>query len=282
MTVPTAVIPVSVVVMTKNEEENLPKCLRSLRRFDDVFVVDSGSVDRTREVAADAGASVVEFKWNGRYPKKKQWCLENLAFRYPWVLYVDADEEVTPALAEEVAERVAGMPRHAGFFVGFDYVFLGQRLRRGLRIYKLVLFERRNGHFADENDLDVENMWEVEGHYQPVISGSVGRLRHRMVHDDRASLYQYFARHNRYSDWEAAVGARLHRAAETQLERRHILKNLFARMPFRSLGIFLYSYLLAGGVLDGKAGFHYAVSRSFYYWQIGLKRRELGRRSLSG
>ena len=74
-------VPVSVVVMTKNEESNLPKCLPSVERFDEVFVVDSRSDDRTQEIARSAGAEVVEFVWNGRYPKKKQWCLENLPFR---------------------------------------------------------------------------------------------------------------------------------------------------------------------------------------------------------
>lgn len=265
--------------MTKNEEANLPKCLKSVERFDEVFVVDSQSDDRTQNIARSAGANVVEFVWNGRYPKKKQWCLDNLPFRHDFVLYLDTDEEVTPALADEIAERAGVGFDMAGYFVGYDYVFLGRQLGHGLRVFKLVLFDWRRARYVERDDLDVEHMWEVEGHYQPMIDGAVGTFRERMVHRDHADLYHYFARHNRYSDWEAAVRSRgaIGRGEETQIARRSRLKRAFARMPFRPLGIFLYSYVLTGGFLDGRAGFHYAVSRGFYYWQIGLKMRERAR-----
>src|SRR5271170_3715683 len=98
-----AQIPLSVIVMTKNEEKNLAKCLRGLQRMSQVFVVDSGSTDRTPEIARDGGAELVHFAWNGKYPKKKQWCLDNLPFAHDWVLYVDADEEVPPELVDEIA-----------------------------------------------------------------------------------------------------------------------------------------------------------------------------------
>jgi glycosyltransferase involved in cell wall biosynthesis len=275
----TAQVPVSVVIMTKNEELNLPKCLASVTRFDEVFVVDSHSNDNTREIARAAGAHVIEFAWNGRYPKKKQWCLENLRFRNRWVLYLDADEEVTTTLADEIAALAAAGFGKAGYFVGYEYVFMDRRLRHGLRVYKLVLFDRDRTRYRERDDLDAENMWEVEGHYQPEVNGAVGVLRRRMVHDDRAGMYHYFERHNRYSDWEASVRARKSAGAadETEIGRRSWLKRTFARMPFRPLAIFLYSFVVAGGVLDGRAGFHYAVSRSFYYWQIRLKARELSR-----
>ncbi len=272
----TSRIPVSVVVMTKNEETNLGKCLASVERFDEVFVVDSRSEDRTAELAREAGAKVVEFDWNGRYPKKKQWCLENLPFRHDFVLYLDADEELTPPLVDEIAGHAARGFDRAGYFVGYDYVFLGRRLRHGLRVYKLVLFDRRRARYVERDDLDVETMWEVEGHYQPRIDGPIGALQARMLHRDEVGLYHYFERHNRYSDWEAALRSRdgIGRDDETQIGRRSGLKRTFAKMPFRPLGIFVYSYVLAGGFLDGRAGFNYAVSRGFYYWQIGLKLRE--------
>ena len=80
----------------------------------------------------------------------------------------------------------------AGYFVGYDYVFLGRRLRHGLRVYKLVLFDRRRAQYVERDDLDVENMWEVEGHYQPRIDGPIGTLQARMLHRDEAGLYHYF------------------------------------------------------------------------------------------
>ena len=269
-------VPVSVIVMTKDEEANIAKCLRSVRGFDEVFVVDSGSRDRTCAIAGEMGATVVPFHWNGRYPKKKQWCLDELPFRHDWVLYVDADEEVTPQLTAEIGRILAGEPRHAGHFVGYDYVFLGRVLRHGHRVYKLVLLNRHKARFPERDDLDVANMWEVEGHYQPQVEGRTGVLRARMRHDDHATLFHYFDRHNRYSDWEAALRARgtLLNQEEAQPTGRRALKAIFARLPVKGLVAFLHSFVWKAGFLDGRAGFHYAVARAFYYWQIGIKSRE--------
>ena len=269
-------LPASVIVMTKDEEANIAKCLRSVGGFDEIFVVDSGSRDRTCAIATEMGATVVDFRWNGRYPKKKQWCLDELPFRHDWVLYVDADEEVTPALTDEIGGVLASPTRHAGYFVGYDYVFLGHVLHHGHRVYKLVLLNRHKARFRERDDLDVANMWEVEGHYQPQVEGTTGVLRRRMRHDDHATLYHYFERHNRYSDWEATLRARgtLLREAEAQPTGRRALKALFARMPVKGLVAFLHSFVLKGGFLDGRPGFHYAIARGFYYWQIGIKSRE--------
>lgn len=274
-------IPVSVVVITKNEEANIDKCLASVAGFDQVFVVDSGSTDRTQQLAKERGAEVVPFLWNGRYPKKKQWCLDHLPFRHDWVLYVDADEEVYPELAEEIGRLMAAGPPHAGYFVRFHGSFLGRTLRHGMQNVKLILFDRTKTRFLDYDDLEATRMWEVEGHYQPQVRGSVGTLRGRALHADFKTLYHYFERHNRYSDWEAHV--RLHgltaSAAESQMRHRRVLKALFRRAPFKGVVAFLYSYVVKAGFLDGAPGFHFAVSRLFYYWQTGLKMREMrGRR----
>jgi len=268
-------IPISVIVMTKNEEKNIEKCMRSLKAFDEVFVVDSRSTDRTCEIAKRQGAKIVEFRWNGKYPKKKQWCLENLPFKNDWVLYVDADEELYPETAEEIGAVIEAGQDCAGYFVGYDYAFIGKILKHGHRVYKLVLFERRRGRFLDYDDLDVANMWEVEGHYQPSIDGKTSVLRNRMLHNDHDDLYHYFDRHNKYSDWEAVLRKKnaIINANESQPFGRLLLKRAFQAMPFKAVIAFLYSFVIKGGFLDGRAGFHFALARGFYYWQIGLKQR---------
>lgn len=270
-------IPISVIVMTKNEEGNIAKCLRSVTEFDEIFVVDSSSTDRTCTIAKEMGSRVVPFHWNGRYPKKKQWCIDNLPFTHDWVLYVDADEEVTPRLAEELRMIMATGPTHAGYVVGYDYVFLGHVLKHGHRVYKLVLFDRRKGRFFDYDDLDAVNMWEVEGHYQPKVEGSVGMLWNRMLHNDHVSLFHYFERHNRYSDWEAVLQAKgsLSRSEESQPGMRHVLKRMFAALPCKGLIAFTHSFVLKLGFLDGRGGFHFALARAFYYWQISIKLHEI-------
>lgn len=263
--------------MTRNEERDLPGCLASLERFAEAFVVDSNSTDGTREVAERLGARVATFTWDGKYPKKKQWCLDNLRFDHDWVLYVDADEQVTPPLADEIAALMERGPEHGGYFAGLDYVFLGRVLTHGQLVYKLVLLDRRKAHFVDYDDLDAVNMWEVEGHYQPRIDGTTGVLAGRILHADHDELYDYFARHNRYSDWEAVLlrKGKLVGAEEAQPGLRRIAKKVFNALPFKPLAFFLYSYVFKLGFLDGRAGYHYALAKSFYYWQVGIKTREL-------
>jgi hypothetical protein len=228
-------------------------------------------------MASEMGARIVQFEWNGRYPKKKQWALENLPFTHHWVLYLDADEELTPALADEINQLMRAGPHHVGYFAALDYVFLDRVLRHGQRVRKLIFFDRTKGRFLDYDDLDAANMWEVEGHYQPAIEGSTGSLKGRVVHHDHDSLYRYFARHNRYSDWEAILQrkGRLMRGEEAQPRFRRPLKRTFAALPFKGPVFFLYSYLIRLGFLDGRAGYDYAIAKAFYYWQVRVKTREL-------
>jgi len=272
-------IPASVIVMTRNEERNLQHCLASVQEFSEVFVVDSASTDRTPEVAREHGATVVPFRWDGGYPKKKQWCLDRLPFSHDWVLYLDADEALTPEASGEISQLLASAPGGCGYFVRSDFVFLGRRLRYGHRTVKLALLDRRRARFEDIDDLDVGTATEVEAHYQPVVSGPTGVLRGRIVHDDRNSLFQYFDRHNRYSDWEATLRSRavLGRHPESQPGLRSVRKRLFAVLPNRGIVAFVHSYVFRLGFLDGRAGLHYALARAFYYWQIRVKELELRR-----
>jgi glycosyltransferase involved in cell wall biosynthesis len=266
-------IPASVIVLTRNEEANLPKCLASASAFSEVFVVDSASSDRTPEIATEHGAQLVGFEWNGDYPKKKQWALENLPFSNDWVLYLDGDEEVTTELANEI-RAVLAKPKCAGYFVHLDYQFLGRMLRHGHHLRKLVLFDRRRGRFDEQDDLEAVNAGELELHFQPRIDGAVGTLGTALRHDDREPLFHYFERHNRYSDWEAV----LRRKASGNGGPSHAqspAKVLFNALPLRPLAFFVYSYVVRGGFLDGRAGYHYALAKAFYYWQIRVKELEL-------
>lgn len=273
-------IPVSVVVMTKNEAANLRSCLESLVRFAECFVVDSGSDDGTPDIARMLGARLVRFRWDGRYPRKKQWCLDNLPFTHHWVLFVDADERPTAALVEEIARLVDGVPAHAAYWVDGRPVLHGQALRFGCWNRKLALLDRRHARFPVQSDLDVASMWEVEGHYQPSVDGTTGRLRHPMLHHDVKPPAAWFDRHNRYSDWEAALRSdgRMDRLIDGEpragrLVDRRMLKRLFQHLPARPLWAFLHAYILRFGLLDGRAGLDHALSRAFYYWQVGYKMR---------
>ena len=99
---PTQKLPVSVIVAARNEEKNLPRCLEALRDVGEVYVIDSESTDATPEIARSFGAKVVQFHYQGGWPKKRQWAMDTLPLAFDWILLVDADEALTPELAEEI------------------------------------------------------------------------------------------------------------------------------------------------------------------------------------
>lgn len=265
-------IPVSAVIVTKNEGQNIARCLASLKAFSQVVVVDSGSRDDTVSLAQAARAEVVNFSWNGAYPKKRQWCLENLKLRHEWVFFIDADEEATPEFLESLWRMDWNKTPMAGFFVKGAYVLDGRVLRRGLMNNKLCLLHRGRMEFPPVNDLDIPGMGEMEGHYQPVrrrgFEGApIGRIGPFILHhalEDRAG---WQARHERYAVWEAAMDGRGAYPGEVTAGRRW-LKALFKALPYRAEMAFLHSYVLKGGFLEGRAGWEMAGSRRAYYRMI--------------
>jgi glycosyltransferase involved in cell wall biosynthesis len=118
-------IPISVLIPGKNEEQNLPACLESVAPADEVFLVDSQSEDRSVEIAKHYSANIVQFYFNGTWPKKKNWSLENLPFRNEWVLIVDCDERITSQLWEEIATAIKN-PEYQGYYLNRKVFFLGK------------------------------------------------------------------------------------------------------------------------------------------------------------
>jgi glycosyltransferase involved in cell wall biosynthesis len=269
-------LPISVLVLTKNEEAGLAATLAGLREFDQVVVVDSDSTDRTKSIAKAFGAEVVNFTWNGEYPKKKQWALESAGARHSWVLLLDADE--TPSL-QLVAELRKILPeldarKYGAYEIPLEYRFAGKFLKHGHRVIKRPLLDPTRSKHPVIDDLAAPGIREVEGHYQPVVDGPIGRLTGRLLHDDQDPVSSWFERHNRYSDWEAYLF--LQRDLRNDIaSKRSRNGRVFDKVPFKPAAFFIYSYLARGGFLDGKAGFDYAIALSMYYWQIGVKVREL-------
>ena len=122
-------IPISVLVTTKNEEDNIARCLSALKAFAQIIVIDSHSDDRTRDVSQTFGAETILYQWDGRYPKKRQWCLDTLDIHHDWVFWVDADEVVTEACVQEIRALFQAQRSEVGFFVKGQCVWEGTVLR---------------------------------------------------------------------------------------------------------------------------------------------------------
>ena len=272
----TRISKISVIVLTKNEEAGLGNTLEKLKGFDEVIVVDSLSDDRTVEIAQAHGARVVDFAWNGQYPKKKQWALENAGTKNKWVLLLDADEFPSVSLVKELAalQRTLDGTTDGAYDINLLYRFAGKYLRYGHVVTKRSLLHVERASFPVIDDLDAPGIREVEGHYQPEVFAPIGKLKNRIVHDDRDPVSSWFARHNRYSDWEAHL--RMNEELRRDIASKRTLKGkVFDAVPFKPVLFFGYAYVARAGFLDGRAGFDYATALATYYWQIGVKYREL-------
>ncbi|MEO5717471.1 MAG: glycosyltransferase family 2 protein [Chthoniobacterales bacterium] len=280
---PTAPVPVSVIVPIKNEAENLPRCLASIAWAGEIFVVDSQSSDGSQGIAQEHGAQVVQFAFNGTWPKKKNWALEHLPFRYEWVFILDADEVLPPGAEAEFRSAIAQAGSTVGFWINRRFMFMGRWLRHAyypnwnLRLFRHSLgrYEKLTGVATASGDNEV--------HEHVVVQGATGRLRSEMDHYAFPSVEVFVEKHNRYSNWEARVAAADdHSSSELQSARvaqRRRLKRLSQRLPFRPLLRFLYVYVWQRGFLDGREGYYFARMHAFYEFLSVAKTYELKRRA---
>jgi len=270
-------IPVSVLIVTRREAPRIERCLRALSDFSEIIVIDSNSDDDTSVLAQPLCTRVENFTWNGQYPKKRQWCLDNLHLRHDWVLFVDADEIVPQALVDEIAQLfAAGEPTCAGYFIKGRYVMEGRSLRFGLQNNKLALFDRRALMFPVLDDLAIPGMGEIEGHYQPVFRSGVtqrklGVLKRPLLHYAYDNPEGWQRRHERYAQWEA--GMNRHKAwPNDPVVWRQLLKGLYRALPCRGMIAFTHSYIVKSGWRDGARGFRLARDRYHYYKLIARKK----------
>jgi len=273
---------IDVIITTKDEEANLPYALESLAGWiNRVFVVDSGSTDRTCQIAAEWGATVLHQDWLG-YARQKNWALDNLPLESDWVFILDADEAIMPDLKAQMIE-VAGKPvdrvPEAGFHVNRFFIFLGKRIRHCgyYPSWNIRFFRRGKAHYE-----------EREVHEQMVVDGPTRYLSGHMSHNDRRGLEHYMAKHNRYSTLEAReiVKLKRHEAANQvkprffgdRAERRRWLKQvIYPKLPAKWLARFIYMYVWRLGALDGLTGLRFCLFISAYELLVSLKIVEIER-----
>jgi len=276
-------VPVSVIIPVRNEAANLPRCLEALRDIGEVFVVDSQSTDSTLEIARSYNAQVVQFHYQGGWPKKRQWAMDNLRLTHDWILLLDADEVLTPELKHEIRSAIAN-PAIDGYYIGLSIYFLGRVLRHGdARFWKLSLFRRGKGRYECRlKDQDV-SMADMEIHEHVRVDGPTARLQSPLIHHNLESLSHYIRKHDEYSNWEARVLAQAEQSANqivpslfgTQAQRRRWLKkNIFA-IPGSPVLIFLYRYLFRLGFLDGVPGLIYCSFQAVQMFHTKAKIYEL-------
>ncbi|HAK05980.1 MAG TPA: glycosyltransferase [Spartobacteria bacterium] len=278
-------VAVSVLVPIKNEADNLPRCLGCVRWADEIFVVDSQSTDGSVEIAQQHGAKVVQFQFNGTWPKKKNWALENLPFRNDWVLIVDADEALPAEAEAEIRNAIQTAGEIAGYWINRRFLFLGRWLRHSYYPnWNLRLFRHALGRYERLTVAETKS-GDNEVHEHVIVQGSTARLRFEIDHYAFPSVEVFIEKHNRYSNWEARVaGDEFLKTSSGELssdsvERRRRLKRLSQRLPFRPLMRFLYIYIWQKGFLDGRHGYYFARLHAIYEFLSVVKTYELQQRS---
>ncbi|HEX4641358.1 MAG TPA: glycosyltransferase family 2 protein [Chthoniobacterales bacterium] len=257
--------PLSVLIPVKNEAANLRECLASVAFADEIVVIDSHSTDATAEIAASAGAAIVQFDWNGEFPRKKNWALANVRWRHEWVLIVDADERITPELEQEIRAAIQRTDVD-GFYLNRRFWFLGGWINHCgyFPSWNLRLFRHRFGRYERAESGGGTASGDNEVHEHVVLEGHAEHLAPPMEHYAYPDIATFVEKHNRYSTWEARVSDTFYRNSKTEtlqarlfgtpLERKRWLKLTFRRAPFRPALRFLYHYLWRQGFRDGYRG----------------------------
>lgn len=272
-------LPVTVIVATKNEERNLPDCLRSITFAEQVLIVDSQSQDSTVNLARQAGAEVHQFHYQGDWPKKRNWALNSLPIRNDWILILDADERVSPSLAAEMKTAILSSDID-GYYLKWRFMFLGRWMKHSWSHgWMLRLF--RHGR-ASYEDLGMRGQggWDAEVHENIVCRGHCERLQNVLDHDSNENLSFWIRKQNEFSDWNAA--RRLDQLQDPfpgfqllfspdPVKRRKILKAVFIRLPAKPLLMFVYLYFIKAGFLDGIEGFYFCRLRAIHEFNIGAK-----------
>lgn len=258
----------------------MPRCLASIAWADQIFVVDSASTDASEDIATSAGAEVVQFKFNGTWPKKKNWALANLPFRHEWVFILDADEVLHPE-AESEFRAIVSNPHHPvdGYWINRRFMFMGKWLKHAyFPNWNLRLFRHQLGRYEKITGVDTAS-GDNEVHEHILVKGTTSRLQTLMDHFAFPSVDVFVEKHNRYSNWEARV-ATSGQLDTGQLQSAHVgwrrrLKSLSQHLPFRPFLRFCYVYFWQRGFLDGREGFYFARLHAIYEFLSVAKTYEL-------
>ena len=235
-------VPVTVMIFTLNEEIHLPSCLDALRWADDVVIVDSFSSDATESIARDNGARFFQNAFTG-FGSQRNWALDNTAPRHEWILVLDADERVTPELADEIGRVVASAPPDVGAYRVKRRFYMWGRWLRYSSLYPnwvVRLVHRDRVRYEDRGHAETQT-----------VRGEIRELEHDLIDENLRSIDEWFARQNRYARKEAEYELAQERADAAArrgwgdlfggdpLARRAAVKRLSHRMPLRPVAYFL-------------------------------------------
>tara|TARA_B100000242_G_scaffold293308_1_gene271018 strand:- start:4943 stop:5785 length:843 start_codon:yes stop_codon:yes gene_type:complete len=263
----------TIAIPTFNEEIHLASCIEAIGKgfAKEVFIIDSNSTDKTKQIADELDVKVINFTWDGKYPKKRNWFIQNHYLKTEWILFLDADEKITKKFKKET-ERILLNTKHSGFYLSYSNHFLNKKLKGGVKFKKLALFRINSGEYERIDENNWSNL-DMEVHEHPILKGSVGQIKAEINHMDFKGMSRYIEKHNQYSSWEAERYLNLKNKKNfyKDLTFRQKVKYSLLGTPFYSIGFFLLQYFFLGGWKDGKVGLTFALLKAGYYIQVYSK-----------
>ena len=268
---------ISILIHTKNEEQDLPGCLESVKWSDDIHVFDSMSVDRTVEIAEKYGAIVTKaayldnnLAFGGDESAHRNWGLKNIPFKYSWVYFIDADERLPKETVEKLKEAISKQSNYVAYRIQRRDYFQNTWLKHvtpspfNIRLFKpeSISYERLTNPVV-------------------IVDGGIGEINGYFNHYPFSKgISHWFNKHNEYSSYEAKqiLEAKKYKIKLTKIfisrdrnERRYHQKEFYYKLPIRPIIMFMLLYFIKRGFLDGRAGFTYAILRAIYEYMIVLK-----------
>lgn len=265
-------IMLSIYILTCNDEVDIAACIESASQCDDIIVVDSFSSDRTVEIAQQYPVRVLQHKFES-HGRQRTWMLREVTTKYQWAYILESDERMTPELFAECQKQTQNTDGYIGYYAAERVMFMGRWIRRSTQYprYQMRLFDKQRVWFTDYGHTERE-----------VCEGLTSFLQETYPHyTNSKGMARWIEKHNRYSTDEAHETVKQLRSGtvnwnhlffgKTEVERRHALKDLSLRLPFRPLIRFVYMYFILGGFLDGQPGLAWCTLQAFYEYLILLK-----------
>ena len=259
----------SILILTYNEEKNLPECLDSVSWCDDIWVLDSGSTDRTVEIAKERGCHLLTRKFDN-FGDQRNYAIDTATFKYPWVFDLDADERFTEALKTECEEMVRKDEKSA-YYCSYKNIMWGKWLKHstGFPVYQMRFHKLGEIRFVGHG----------HGQREGAAQRGIGYLKEPYIHYNFSKgLAEWFAKHVDYARREAELlvaGEPGESIASGRMARRRRLIRLTRHLPFRPFLRFCYVYFFHLGFLDGRAGWQFARMQMWYQFMIDSLVRDL-------
>jgi len=263
----------TIVIPVKNEQENLTDCLNSIGIgfADRIVVIDSDSLDQTKNIALNWGAEVLNFKWDGKFPKKRNWYLINHAKEDDWILFLDADERLTPEVKIEIKNSIRSNSL-VGFWINYTIYIENKVLNYGYPLNKLSLFKNGKGLYEMVNEQSWSHL-DMEVHEHPILNGEIGKIKSKIEHKVNINTPNWKAKHLAYAKWEAKRFNQIKKSENAMhFTFKQKLKYQMLKFPFAGALFFIGSTIIYLGILDGLNGIKYASVKAQYFNTI---RKEL-------